>query len=409
MTKTELQEIIKNGENSGVEFKSDTIPNHQLAKEIVAFSNLSGGIILLGVDDNGEVSGITKDNLEEWIVTICRDKIRPAITPFYEVIRDYEPSKNIAVVRITRGYDVHSLWHNNNHKYYLRVGSQSREADQGELRRLFQQRGAVRAEKLPVSGTRITDLDRRRLRDYFCRIREQEVPDDNDEKDWSNLLINTEIMTEEAVSVGGLLLFGNLPNKFLPYAGISAWAFYGTEKDYATRESTTLRGPMIPLFNSNGEIVENGLVEQFVEFVNRNVRKTSKIVGGRRIDKTVYPDEVIREGIINALIHRDYLLTGTDIESGIYSDRLEIVSPGKLPNGITPEKMRVGTRSCRNELIKAVMQDYAYLEHMGMGIPRKIISGMRNHNGTVPALIEDGERFKLCLHANVPNQAYKTK
>jgi len=64
MTKTELQEIIKNGENSGVEFKSDTVPNHQLAKEIVAFSNLSGGIILLGVDDNGEVSGITKDKLE---------------------------------------------------------------------------------------------------------------------------------------------------------------------------------------------------------------------------------------------------------------------------------------------------------------------------------------------------------
>lgn len=106
---------------------------------------------------------------------------------------------------------------------------------------------------------------------------------------------------------------------------------------------------------------------------------------------------MIREGIVNALIHRDYLCTSTDIQLAIYSDRLEIISPGRLPNGITPDRMRAGCRASRNQLIKDVMRDYRYLEHMGMGVPRKIVIGMRAHNGTEPALIEDAERFILRL------------
>lgn len=243
----------------------------------------------------------------------------------------------------------------------------------------------------------MTDLDRRRLRDYFQRVREQEVPAKNDESGWGTLLVNTEIMTEEGVSVGGMLLFGKTPNRFLPHAGIDAVAFLGTEKDYAARERKALRGPMTPLLDANREIVENGLVEQTLEFVSRNAPGTAKLKGGRRAEKPAYPPEVIREGIVNALIHRDYLLTSTDVELSIYSDRLEIISPGRLPNGVTPERMRAGTRAYRNHLLREVMHDYDYLEHMGMGIPRKIIAGMQKHNDTEPELIEDGERFILRL------------
>ncbi len=396
-TRTELLEIINNGENSGVEFKRDTLQNLDLAKELVAFSNLVGGKILLGVEDDGGISGITRGNLEEWVMTTCRDKIRPAIIPFYEIVRDVEPGKDVAVVQVTRGFDVHSLWHQNGNRYYIRFGSQSREAAQEELRRLFQQRGAIRAELRPVSGAAMSDLDRRRLRDYFHRIREQEVPAENDEAGWETLLVNTEIMSEEGVGVGGMLLFGQTPNRFLPHAGIDAVAFLGTEKDYAARERKALRGPMTPLLDANGEIVENGLVEQALEFVRRNAPGTTRLEGGRRAEKPAYPREVLREGIVNALIHRDYLLTGTDVELSIYSDRLEIISPGRLPNGVTPERMRAGTRAYRNHLLREVLHDYRYLEHMGMGIPRKIIAGMRKHNGTEPELIEDGERFILRL------------
>ena len=252
----------------------------------------------------------------------------------------------------------------------------------------------------PVSGTSIADLDRRRLRDYFGRVRQQNVPEDDDVEGWQTLLVNTEIMVEGGVSLSGMLLFGNTPNRFLPQAGIDAVAFPGTEKDYAAKERQTLRGPMTPLMGTNGQILETGLVEQAWEFVRRNISVTATLEDGvRRVERFTYPVEAVRETVVNALIHRDYLLANTDIELAIYADRMEVISPGKLPNGITPERMRTGTRAARNQLLKDVMRDYGYLEHMGMGVPRKIVRGMQEHNQTDSDLVEDGERFIVRLFA----------
>ena len=262
----------------------------------------------------------------------------------------------------------------------------------------------TRAELLEiraVSGSSIVDLDLRRLQDYFTRVRQQEAPGDEDIQGWERLLVNTDIMVEhnhhKAVTIAGLLLFGKNPNRFLPQAGIDAVAYPGKEKDYAAKERTSLRGPLTLLSGSSG-ITENGLVEEAVYFVRRNIEvKTHLEDGVRRKDRWDYPLEAVREGVVNALVHRDYLLSGTNIELSIYADRLEIISPGRLPNGITPERMKTGCRAARNQLIKDVMRDYGYLEHMGMGIPRKIIKGMLEHNGTQPDLLEDGEQFILRL------------
>ena len=398
ITKTELLEIITNGENSGIEFKRDVVENHRLAKDLVAFSNFEGGMVLLGVDDDGTIAGLTRDKLEEWVMTTCRDKIRPGIIPAFQTIRDVESGKDVAVVRVPRGGDVHSQWHNNRNTYYIRVGSQSREPTPEELGRLFQQRGIFRADLRPVSGASIADLDHRRLRDYFGRVRQQDVPEDDDAEGWQTLLVNTEIMVEEGVTLSGMLLFGNTPNRFLPQAGIDAAAFPGTEKDYAAKERLVLRGPMTPLMGTDGEILEAGLVEQAWEFVRRNISVTASLEDGvRRVERLTYPVEAVRETVVNALIHRDYLLANTDIELAIYRDRMEVISPGKLPNGITPERMRTGTRAARNQLLKDMMRDYGYLEHMGMGVPRKIVRGMNEHNQTDPDLIEEGERFIVRL------------
>lgn len=403
MTKrTDLLEIIRSGENSGVEFKRDGIDPVKLAAELVAFSNLEGGMLLLGVESDGQVSGLIRTNLEEWVMNVCRDKIRPAVIPFFEVVRNIQDDKDVAIVKVTRGYDVHALWHNKSNKYLIRVGSTSRETTPEELARLFQKRGSIRAEIKPVSGATLAHLDQRRLQNYFSDIREQDTPTEGSEEAWKSLLVNTDIMTEEGVTVGGMLLFGKLPNRFLPQAGIDAVAYTGTEQDYGAQERKTLRGPMTPLLNRAGEVVDNGLVEQAMNFIQRNTRTTGGLDGGRRMELPTYPATALRESIVNALIHRDYLLTGTDIQLEIYSDRLEIVSPGRLPNGITPAHMLAGTRATRNQLIKDVMRDYKYLEHMGMGIPRKIVKGMRDHNGTEPELIEQDERFVIRLFANTP-------
>lgn len=399
MIKSELLQILASGENSGVEFKRDDLSSQDLAKELVAFSNFEGGKLLLGVEDDGRISGLVRENLEEWVINVCRDKIRPAIIPFFEIVPDVRDNKSIAIISVTRGYDVHTLWHNNTNKYLIRVGSQSREASKEELARLFQRRGSIRAELQPISGTALANLDMRRLANYFGDVRQQNVPVDEDVKAWESLLINTEIMVEESISVGGMLLFGSMPNRFLPYAGIDAVAYAGSDKDYNAIERVKLRGPMTPLLDQNGHIVESGLTEQALNFVKRNTGVIVEKDGGRRIERLVYPDDVLREGVVNALIHRDYLLTSSDVELAIYNNRLEIISPGKLPNGITPEGMRLGTRAARNELLKDVMRDYRYLEHMGMGIPRKIIKGMIEHNGTDPDLIEIDHRFLIRLLA----------
>ena len=399
LSRTELLEIIHNGENSGVEFKRDVIQNHEMAEELVAFANFEGGMLLLGVEDDGSIGGITRPDPEQFVMNACRDKIRPGLIPFYEVVKDVEPGRDVAVVRVSRGLDVHTKWHNNKNRYYIRVGTQSREPTPEELARLFQQRGAVRAELRPVSGATFADLDFRRLKNYFLHVRRQDVPGDDDEARWKTLLFNTEIMVDDGITVFGVLLFGRNPNRFLPQAGIDAAAFPGLNKDYAARERASLRGPMTPLLNEAGEIVENGLVEQALAFVTRNIAVTGQLEeGGARREQTyAYPMEAIREALVNALVHRDYLLSSMDIELSIYEDRLEIVSPGRLPNGITPARMLTGCRAARNQLIKETMRDYRYLEHFGMGVPRKIVKCMKEHNNTEPVLVEDGERFIIGL------------
>ena len=398
-TRTELMDIIANGENSRVEFKRDDIRIDDLAKVLVAFSNLEGGMVLLGVEDDGAVAGLVRDNVEEWVMTACRDKIHPAIIPFFEIVRDLESSRHVAVIRVPQGSGVHTLWHNNSNRYLIRVGTQNREPSQEELARLFQRRGKIRAEMLPVSGAYLKDLHLLRLKNYFGDIRVQHVPEDSDKSAWESLLTNTEIMNDGCVTMGGMLLFGSVPNRYLPHAGIHAVAYPGNEKSYEAQERTELRGAMVPLRNSTGDTVDNGLVEQAVGFVQRNTRPSAEIIQGRRDDHPVYPFDVVREVVVNALVHRDHLFSNTDIELSLYSDRLEVISPGGLPNGVTPSRIRAGVRIARNQLLREVMRDYRYIEGAGMGIPRTVISGMLQHNGKEPEFIDEEDRFTVRLHA----------
>lgn len=407
MTQADLRQLIANGENSSVEFKRDDLKPRTLAKELVALLNFEGGRVLLGVDDDGTILGLQHDpgETEEWVMNVARDKIRPSIIPHFQVLRDVEPGRHVAVIRVEKGWTVHTRYHNDKEEYYIRAGSSVDTMGREELQRAFQHRAGLRPELRPVTGSSLEDLDRRRLRDYFARIRRQDVPETDDAEAWTKLLVNTEIMTDEGeppvCSVAGVLLFGRNPKRYLPQSGIQATAYPGTEKEYETIEHEDLRGAMVALYaatDGETEVVENGLVEQAMAFVRRNTRAESEITeGGQRLDRREYPMEAVREAIVNALVHRDYLMDATDIELSLYDDRLEVISPGRLPNTITPERMRAGTRAARNQLLKDVMGDYNYMEHRGLGVPRKIVRLMRKHNDTDPELIENGDRFTVRL------------
>jgi ATP-dependent DNA helicase RecG len=405
MNRTELAELIENGENSGVEFKRDDVHPEKLAEEMAALLNLEGGHILLGVEDDRTVSGLTRGpaKAEEWVMEVARVHLRPAAIPYWETI-EWSEGKVLGIISLPadapdKPYKAkrRSAW-----VTQIRVGTTTRDATDEEELRLYQQSGRLQYDRKPVPGSSLADLDRRRLVNYFRDVRRQAFPAESDQEGWTRLLVNTELMAEDRgrpiPSAGGLLLFGTRPNKYMPQAGITAVAYPGTEKDYAAKERTLIRGPVVSLFSEEEDPVEAGVIERGLEFVRRNIAITAWIdEGGRRQERWDYPLEAIREAIVNAIAHRDYTITVIDIELSIYSDRLEVISPGRLPNTVTVEKMRAGYRASRNELIKEVLRDYRYIEATGLGVPRKIIQGMLSHNGTDPDLIEDDDRFIVRL------------
>ena len=249
--------------------------------------------------------------------------------------------------------------------------------------------------------TTLDSLDVRRLHDYFVRVREDDSFPVNDVDHFQTLLRNLELATESAgytsTTVDGMLLFGANPGRFLPQSGLRAICYLGPEPDYAVRADEGIKGTLVPLGSTGNFIVEPGIVDRAWDFVRRNTTPSSYLEGTRRIDRWEYPEAVVREVLVNALIHRDYSIAGTDIMLSIYSDRMEVQSPGQLPNTVTVEGMKSGMPYARNQTLVNVMRDYGYVEARGMGIRNKVIPLMREHNGTEPDLIEEEYRFTVRL------------
>jgi ATP-dependent DNA helicase RecG len=404
MLRAELSELIGNGENSGVEFKRDDVHIESLAREVAALLNLEGGHILLGVADDGAVTGLTREakKVEEWVMTMCRDHVQPAIIPFWETL-PWDEATRIGVITLPadspdKPYKARqgSAWLTK-----VRVGTTTRDATREEEARLYQTSGLLRYDIKPMPGATPDDLDWRRIHNYFHDLLTYEVPLLDDRAAWEQILLNTDLLVANRgraiPTVAGLLFFGLRPNRFLPQAGITATAYPGLEKDYATVDEAVIRGPLPAVLSAERELVETGVIDRAVEFVRRNMGTIAYLDGARRVTRDAFPDAAIREAIVNAVAHRDYSITVTDIELSLYSDRLEVISPGRLPNTVTVDKMRMGYRAARNELIKDILRDYRYVEARGMGVRRHIIEGMRRHNGTEPDLIEEESRFIVRL------------
>ena len=404
MNKIELMELIRNEENSRVEFKRDDLRPVDLAKEMAALLNHEGGYVILGVEDDRSVSGLTRDRAaaEEWVMEIARSHLQPATNPTWETIR-WNDDTVVGIVSLPA--DAPDKPYKAKQGPYwitkIRVGSTSRDATREEEQRLYQQSRRLDYGKTPVSGPVLETLDVRRLRDYLDRVLGGGSPGEDDSESWIKLLVNLEFAVTTSVepmaTTAGTLLFGTNPKRSLPQSGIRAICYIGEQPDYATRADEDLRGPMAPLRARNGLLVEPGLMDQAWDFVRRNTTPTARIEGLRRIDRWEYPEEVVREAVANALIHRDYSIVGTDVMLAIYSNRLEVVSPGRLPNTVTTEGMKLGARHARNQLLVNVMRDYEYVDARGMGVRNKLIPGMKAHNGTEPDLIEEEYRFTVRL------------
>ena len=406
MNKATLLECIANGENSRVEFKRDDCHPDDLATEIAALLNLEGGVILLGVEDDGRISGLTRSrtDAEQWVMNIARQNLQPAINPVWTCLT-MACGKEVGIIELAADSPgkPHKARRGRAWLTFTRVGSTSREATHDEEGRLYQAARLVRYEIKAVLDTALDSLDMDRIENYYRDVLKRSVPARTDAASWQQLLLNSDLLVpagdDVCASVSGLLLFGDNPNRRLPQAGVTAVAFPGLEKDYNTVDEERLRGPLTSLVSGDGATtVERGVIDRTVDFVKRNMGSVAWLEDGRRCRKGTYPVDAVREAIVNAVTHRDYTYEGTDIEVSLYRDRMEVISPGRLPNGVTVAKMREGVvRVARNGLLKEILRDYGYVEHQGMGVRNRIIGSMRRHNGTVPDLIEEDHRFIVRL------------
>ncbi|MDZ7924282.1 MAG: putative DNA binding domain-containing protein [Marinagarivorans sp.] len=404
MLKTELLEITANGENSGVEFKRDDIRPEQLAKEVVAMANLQGGRVLLGVEDDGAISGIQRDNLEEWVMNVFQDKIHPMILPFYETVR-LDDGKQVAIISFPMGISKpYVLRHSGKEEIYIRIGSTSRLATREQQMRLFEIGGMLHTEVMPVPRTDLSCLDDARLINYLADIlQDPDVPQTPEQ--WQTRLLGLGFLTEAAggvcCTIAGLVLFGKHPRRHLKQAGLRVMAFAGEDKSYQAALDEIMDGPMVGRFDRGGrqQLLDGGIIEQLMSAISPFITLDAGAIDEnlRRETKWFYSLEAIREVLINALAHRDWTRF-VEIEVASYSDRLEVISPGALPNSMTIEKMKAGQRSPRNTIIMEVLRDYGYVDYRGMGVRTKIVPLTKALSGKDPVFDLTDDHLKTILY-----------
>ena len=392
--------IIAGGENAKTEFKRDDRnlrPEH-LAREIVAFANMNGGQVIIGVEDDGAVSGVTRSNLQAWLMdTVIGRFIDPQIVPDYdEFVLDGKP---IAIVTVPAGSaKPYAVRRQERTDYYIRLGDTVQRAGREQMARLFQSGGLVSVEKMPVHGSSLADLDMRRLEDYFLDILgEDAVPD------WQRTLLNRELLVADQwraevcnCSYAGIVLFAREPRRRMPQAGIRLLVFPGRDMDYDANLDEVIDLPFVGLKERRErEFIEQSLPNRVLSYLQPHLSR-ERLEGMQRRRHWDYPPEVIRELLVNAFAHRDWTRP-SDVQITVFADRLEVHSPGSLPNGVTVEKAKDGLRVPRNPNIVNLLRDYEFMEHRGMGIRRKVIPLTRAHNGTEPEFDATEDYFRVTL------------
>jgi len=386
MRQNELLEIINNGESSKIEFKTADVHPIALAEEIVAFANFEGGTILIGVDDFGAITGSTREDMEDFVVNICRNNVRPSIIPLIEKININ--NKKVIAVSIPRGDTAYST---NRGLYYIRVGSTKQTPTQQELLRLFQKRNLFQLDETPVIKASVGSIDIEKVNRYLAKLGQSPLNDENEES-LSHELINLSILVDIDntlyPSLGGILAFGKNPQKYFPSFNIQCGAYKGDDFISDTVRENDLVGAL------------DELIEDAIAFLKLTMPQKHFLERGiQRKDDYLYPIEALREGIVNAVCHRDYTITGTAIRLFLFNNRLEIRSPGSLPNTLTIENM-LYRQFTRNQMIASFLTGYGYMERRGKGILR--IIKLCKENGIICNFSEtpDQNEFVVTYKAN---------
>ena len=403
MNPKKLKEIINDGESSTLEFKRDSISGEELAIVLISFLNSQGGTLLVGVEDDEQISGITGDIDTQLnrISQICHSTVKPAIIPEINVIKIQD--KNVISVYVEKGLQKpYYLIKKEKILFYIRVGTTSRLASPEQIAVLYSNHPLVHYELTPVLELTLDLLDDRLMEHYFFSLKKISSENfyKNKEKLLKNSCLATRVAEQYVATLAGGLLFCPEPGQFISSAGIRCAAFRGTTKDYSMLDKKFIDVPILT-YKKEEITMREGLIDFALHFIEKNTKVSSRMDGIRRIDTPEYPYEALREAVTNAVVHRDYSLIGGQIQVLIFSDRIEIRSPGRLSNSLTIEMIEDGASYPRNPVLMKFAENYGYVEHLGLGIPEKIIKPMLKMAYPKPEFIDTGYEFVVILRKSL--------
>ncbi len=410
-TTEELLRQIRLGEDSSLELKSlkykgsrvNDPHRNTMADELAAMANSGNGVFVLGVDDKSRtVDGIPEgqlDTVETWVRDICNDLITPQL---FCRIRKIPVATDDGSERILIRVDVpKSLYvHKSPGGYFYRIGSSKREMSPDVLARLFQQRSQARIIRFDEHS--VTTANRDRLDKALWERFKTSLSPDSDEE----FLLKLKLLTEDedgkiSPSVSGILMASRQPEAFLPNAFIQAVAYRGGERNAAYQvDARDIAGPL------------DVQITEAYKFVRKNMKVYGRKTPARR-DIPQYAMQAVFEALVNAVAHRDYSVQASKVRLHMFSDRLELFSPGTISNTMTIESLPL-RQAARNELLTSLLArcplpfddfpgDRRFLmDKRGEGVP-VILSESEKLSGIRPVyrLIDDAE-LMLTIFATPP-------
>lgn len=387
MDASQVVVLIGNGETTKVQFKSDVNNVISIAQEMVAFSNTKGGVLLIGVDDKtGNILGLSFQDIQRinnLLSTAAQDHVKSPIFISTETVN--VNNHRIILVTVPEGSDKPHT--DKDGVVWVKNGSDKRKVtSKEELSRLLQSSGNLYAEEMLLQHSSLDDFNWDKFQSFY----EEKYKEVCDKAEILKYIENLRLGAKSKLNVAGALLFGKNLQKLTPSFFITAIWFRGnsiTSTEY--RSSENIIGTLDVQYRKGYDFI---------------LGKLDKVQGDKpfnSLGKSEIPEIVITELLVNALIHRDYFINDS-IKLFVFDDRIEIISPGKLPNSLTSEQIKKGVRRTRNNIIASLSPDL--LEYRGAG------SGILRALQAYPTIqfINDteGEQFKVIIQRPVNSNIF---
>ena len=358
MEAAELIEIISRGEDSRHQFKANVTNVDALAAEIVAFSNSRGGQIIIGVTDDGQIAGLSRDDinrLSNFISNAANQHVRPPKNPYTENVA--LPDGLVIVLEIPEG--ISKPYMDNKGAIWVKSGADKRKVtSHEEIQRIFQAAGLIHADEVPARGMTSDDIDMMYFKKYFQKQYGESV--DDQEIPLTKLLENMDLMKDGIFNIAGALLFAKNQEYRLPLFCVKGVAYPGDDihaSEY--RDSEDIHGKLEDVCNRS------------LNFIYRNLRRIQREKHVNSSGELEIPKISLEELIANALVHRDYFVSA-HIRIFIFENRVEIISPGHLPNNLTIENIKKGISMIRNPILASFAAAILPYRGLGNGIRRAL-------------------------------------